>query len=79
MYGDFESYKKGIYKRSKTDHSPNGGHAVKLVGWGAGPETDAKGDAIDYWLVANSWGPNCELMPSSFHAIVKLMPYALCG
>jgi hypothetical protein len=28
VYGDFESYKGGIYKRSKKDDAPEGGHAV---------------------------------------------------
>jgi len=27
-----------------------GGHAVKILGWG-------KEKGVDYWLCANSWGP----------------------
>eukprot|EP01047_Picozoa_sp_COSAG01_P015768 COSAG01_NODE_794_length_13545_cov_7.323070_6_plen_227_part_00 len=62
VYGDFQSYKGGIYKRSKKDASPEGGHAVKAVGWGEGPETYADGHPsagapIPYWLIANSWSP----------------------
>ena len=58
VYGDFESYKGGIYKRSKKDDAPEGGHAVKCVGWGEGPETDTEtGAPIKYWLIANSWSP----------------------
>jgi C1A family cysteine protease len=29
-----------------------GGHAIKIIGWGTDDKTGA-----DYWLVANSWGP----------------------
>lgn len=36
----------GIYQRTTDDYE--GGHAVKIVGWGV--ENDIK-----YWLVANSW------------------------
>ena len=57
VYGEFESYKGGIYKTSKSElaSGPEGGHAVKMIGWGAGPETDADGTKIPYWLIANSW------------------------
>lgn len=58
VYGDFQSYKGGIYKRSKKDDAPEGGHAVKAIGWGEGPETDAEtGEPVKYWLIANSWSP----------------------
>lgn len=36
----------GIYQRTTDDYE--GGHAVKIVGWGV--ENDVK-----YWLIANSW------------------------
>jgi cathepsin B len=49
VYKDFISYKGGIYK--KTSDELLGGHAVKVVGWGTESGTD-------YWVVANSWGPN---------------------
>jgi cathepsin B len=51
VYQDFMSYKGGIYK--KTSNTLLGGHAVKIVGWG----TDKKSNT-EYWVVANSWGPN---------------------
>jgi len=46
VYGDFLTYKSGIYAR--TTGSPIGGHAVKMVGWGV--ENGNK-----YWKIANSW------------------------
>jgi cathepsin B len=48
VYEDFLHYKSGIYKY--TDGIILGGHAVKIVGWG-------KEGAVNYWIVANSWGP----------------------
>ena len=33
---------------------PEGGHAVKIVGWGTE-------DGTDYWLVANSWNTSWGL------------------
>jgi cathepsin B len=50
VYQDFISYKSGIYK--KTSDVFLGGHAVRVVGWGV----DAQ-DNTEYWVVANSWGP----------------------
>ena len=46
MYEDFLVYKSGVYKHvtGKLD----GGHAVKLIGWGTENGTP-------YWLLANSW------------------------
>lgn len=41
------SYKSGVY--SHTSGYLEGGHAVKLIGWG----TES---GKDYWLCANSWG-----------------------
>ena len=43
------SYKSGVY--SHTTGYLEGGHAVKLIGWGSE-------GGKDYWLCANSWGPN---------------------
>ena len=42
------SYKTGVYQKHWYEFLPEGGHAVKLVGWGTE-------DGTDYWLVANSW------------------------
>lgn len=46
VYGDFETYKSGVYKH--TTGGFLGGHAVELVGWGT-----ESGE--DYWLIKNSW------------------------
>jgi len=48
VFEDFLHYKGGIYKY--TDGIIMGGHAVRIVGWGREKE-------INYWIVANSWGP----------------------
>ena len=48
VYSDFMSYKGGIYKH--VTGGRQGGHAVKLVGYGTESGTD-------YWIIANSWGP----------------------
>jgi len=47
VFKSFMSYKTGVYQKLPDDEL-QGGHAVKMVGWG----TD-KG--VDYWKVANSW------------------------
>ena len=46
VYMDFMSYKSGVYRH--VSGSVDGGHAVKIIGWGV-----ENGDK--YWLVANSW------------------------
>merc|ERR1712187_533150 len=51
VYKSFMSYKSGVYKKHWYEFIPEGGHAVKVVGWG----TDG---GVDYWLVANSWNTN---------------------
>jgi len=47
VYSDFMNYKGGIYHY--TSGVMQGGHAVKIVGWGIE-------HGIDYWICANSWG-----------------------
>jgi cathepsin B len=54
VYASFMSYKSGVYKKHADEMIPEGGHAVKIVGWGV-----ESGE--DYWLVANSWGPSFGL------------------
>merc|ERR1712146_665708 len=48
VYKSFMSYKSGVYSKKFWELIPEGGHAVKIVGWGTESGTD-------YWLVANSW------------------------
>lgn len=48
VYKSFMSYKTGVYQKHFYEMVPEGGHAVKMVGWG----TD---NGVDYWKVANSW------------------------
>jgi len=54
VYASFMSYQSGVYKKHEDEMIPEGGHAVKIVGWGV-----ESGE--DYWLVANSWGPSWGL------------------
>jgi len=42
------SYKGGIYEH--VSGARQGGHAVKLVGYGVE-------NGVNYWIIANSWGP----------------------
>jgi cathepsin B len=49
VYGDFYNYKSGVYQH--VTGGLEGGHAVKIIGWG----TD-EASGLDYWLIANSWG-----------------------
>jgi cathepsin B len=55
LYTDFvDKYDgKSIYMGPEKDAKPIGGHAVKLVGWGA---EDVDGQNVKYWIIANSWG-----------------------
>jgi len=53
VFSDFMKMSGGVYRRHSTTFE--GGHAVRLVGWGEDPDEGA------YWLVANSWGESwCE-------------------
>lgn len=47
VYEDFAHYKSGVYKH--ITGGMMGGHAVKLIGWGASEDGEA------YWLLANQW------------------------
>nr|AEE62535.1 unknown [Dendroctonus ponderosae] len=46
VYVDFAQYQSGIYQLTTDEYE--GGHAVKILGWGVE-------DGVKYWLVANSW------------------------
>jgi cathepsin B len=48
VYTDFANYVSGIYHHVKG--SVEGGHAVRMVGWGVE-------GGVKYWKVANSWNP----------------------
>jgi len=50
VYQSFMLYRKGIYHKHPHD-AAEGGHAVKIVGWGLG----GKHGKTKYWTVANSW------------------------
>jgi cathepsin B len=54
VYKSFMSYKSGVYKKHWYEFIPEGGHAVKIVGWGTE-------NGADYWLVANSWNTSWGL------------------
>lgn len=46
VYGDFPTYKSGVYKHQSGQML--GGHAVEMIGWGTE-------NGQDYWLIKNSW------------------------
>merc|ERR1711972_938033 len=54
VFKSFMTYKSGVYKKHIWELLPEGGHAVKIVGWG----TES---GQDYWLVANSWNTSWGL------------------
>jgi len=60
IYSDFlEEYDgKTIYMGPKKGSSPEGGHAIRVVGWG---EEEVNGEVVPYWWIANSWGENWGL------------------
>jgi len=60
VYEDFLTYKSGVYQH-KTG-GVDGGHAIKILGWGVENGTD-------YWLVANSW--NADWGDNGFFKIIR--------
>merc|ERR1719353_2385568 len=52
VYKSFMTYTSGVYQKHFWELMPEGGHAVKIVGWGTDHGLFGK---KDYWLVANSW------------------------
>jgi len=56
MYNDFlEEYTGEDVYVPREGQEVIGGHAVKIVGWGS---TVQDGKLLDYWICANSWGPD---------------------
>jgi cathepsin B len=49
VYKSFFSYTQGVYHKGLFEFTPEGGHAIKILGWGTE-------DGTPYWLCANSWG-----------------------
>jgi cathepsin B len=49
VYEDFMNYSGGVYHHVSGKYE--GGHAIKILGWG-------HDEGMDYWLCANSWGPD---------------------
>lgn len=60
VYADFVNYKSGVYQHVSGDLL--GGHAIKILGWGADAGTP-------YWLVANSW--NTDWGDNGFFKILR--------
>ena len=55
VYQDFFAYKSGIYScPTNSTLKPLGRHSVKIVGYGM---LKTNTSVVDYWIVANSWGP----------------------
>lgn len=54
VYKSFMTYKSGVYTKKWYEFVPEGGHAVKIVGWGS-EKSGMFGTQTPYWLVANSW------------------------
>jgi len=50
VFQDFMSYQSGVYFRTAASGASQGGHAIRILGWGMDKDEP-------YWLVANSWGP----------------------
>ncbi|EYB95942.1 hypothetical protein Y032_0154g2957 [Ancylostoma ceylanicum] len=60
VYEDFMHYKGGIYKHTAGDEQ--GGHAVKIIGWGSE-------NGVPYWIIANSW--NSDWGENGFFRMIR--------
>ena len=47
-----------IYMGPKPDSQNQGGHAIRIVGWG---KEKVNGEDVDYWWIGNSWGKSWGL------------------
>ena len=72
VFSDFISYRSGVYVRTPGAYGPLGGHAVRLLGWGAEEQKD-KGP-VDYWLLANSYSPPLGGSKEPFMCLFKGYP-----
>jgi cathepsin B len=54
VYSSFMSYSSGVYKHKILD-IVEGGHAIKIVGWGVQEPVHFWQKPVKYWLCANSW------------------------
>eukprot|EP00960_Hanusia_phi_P077858 768749-Hanusia_phi.AAC.10 len=54
VYTSFMSYKSGVYHHRILDIM-EGGHAIKIVGWGIEPAKRFWQKPTKYWICANSW------------------------
>jgi len=52
VFSKFSSLKNSVYSKKKGEEY-EGGHMVRIIGWGVE-------DGVDYWLVANSWGTDWD-------------------
>lgn len=55
IYDDFLNDYNGktVYMGPHPDSKPQGGHAIRIVGW---DREEIEGKVVDYWIIANSWG-----------------------
>ncbi|KIH45097.1 papain family cysteine protease [Ancylostoma duodenale] len=60
VYEDFMHYRTGIYKYTYGDEQ--GGHAVKIIGWGSE-------NGVPYWIIANSW--NSDWGENGFFRMIR--------
>lgn len=58
VFGDFmDSYDgKTVYTHMDKSSGTNGGHAVKIVGWGDDGVDSLGNTEVPYWIIQNSWG-----------------------
>jgi hypothetical protein len=74
VFSDFMSPYDGtkVYTHSVANSTSQGGHAVKIVGWGE-DGVDEKGNTnVPYWIIQNSWGTDWGL--DGFFKIKRKIP-----
>lgn len=60
IYDDFLDDYDGttVYMGPKPESKSQGGHAIRIVGWG---KEKVNGEDVDYWWIGNSWGKSWGL------------------